>query len=109
MSNQVKLVKIDHKTCFKSLSSSNEGEEGGYVIRVVTYMVMDDLIVKPLSTISSLGLLNRFSVKDSGALQEKTIKIRMDEAVKLLKASSPSRLCLMISSMERRHMYNVLT
>ncbi|MBA0854617.1 hypothetical protein Goshw_002623 [Gossypium schwendimanii] len=80
MSNQVKLVKIDHKTCFKSLSSSNEGEEGGYVIRVVTYMVMDDLIVKPLSTISSLGLLNRFSVKDSGALQEKTIKIRCEIA-----------------------------
>ncbi|KAG4158456.1 hypothetical protein ERO13_D02G120150v2 [Gossypium hirsutum] len=78
MSNQVKLVKIDHKTCFKSLSSSNE----------------DDLIVKPLSTISSLGLLNRFSVKDSGALQEKTIKIRMDEAVKLLKASSPSKTVL---------------
>nr|KJB30223.1 hypothetical protein B456_005G133800 [Gossypium raimondii] len=94
MSNQVKLVKIDHKTCLKSLSSSNEGEEGGYVIRVVTYMVMDDLIVKPLSTISSLGLLNRFSVKDSGALQEKTIKIRMDEAVKLLKASSPSKTVL---------------
>ncbi|PPD78422.1 hypothetical protein GOBAR_DD24649 [Gossypium barbadense] len=54
----------------------------------------DDLIVKPLSTISSLGLLNRFSVKDSGALQEKTIKIRMDEAVKLLKASSPSKTVL---------------
>ncbi|MBA0738464.1 hypothetical protein Gogos_011813, partial [Gossypium gossypioides] len=49
---------------------------------------------KPLSTISSLGLLNRFSVKDSGALQEKTIKIRMDEAVKLLKASSPSKTVL---------------
>ncbi|KAG8498941.1 hypothetical protein CXB51_005368 [Gossypium anomalum] len=56
-------------------------------------------------TISSL--LNRFSVKDSGALQEKTIKIRMDEeityqifvllvcqAVKLLKASSPSKTVL---------------
>ncbi|KAK5839617.1 hypothetical protein PVK06_008429 [Gossypium arboreum] len=56
-------------------------------------MVMDGLIVKPLSTISSL--LNRFSVKDSGALQEKTIKIRMDEeAVKLLKASSPSKTVL---------------
>ncbi|TYH24715.1 hypothetical protein ES288_A03G113500v1 [Gossypium darwinii] len=78
MSNQAKLVKIDHKTCFNSL--------------VVTYMVMDGLIVKPLSTISSL--LNRFSVKDGGALQEKTIKIRMDEAVKLLKASSPSKTVL---------------
>ncbi|PPR85393.1 hypothetical protein GOBAR_AA35301 [Gossypium barbadense] len=55
-------------------------------------MVMDGLIVKPLSTISSL--LNRFSVKDGGALQEKTIKIRMDEAVKLLKASSPSKTVL---------------
>ncbi|XWS75029.1 hypothetical protein CRYUN_Cryun01aG0050000 [Craigia yunnanensis] len=42
-------------------------------------MVMDDLMVEPMSTISSIALLNRFNVKDVGALEEKTIKIGMDE------------------------------
>ena len=46
---------------------------------VVTYMVMDDLTVEPMSTISSIALLNRFNVRDVGALEEKTIKIGMDE------------------------------
>ena len=48
---------------------------------VVTYMVMDDLTVEPMSTISSIALLNRFNVKDVGALEEKTIKIGMDEVI----------------------------
>lgn len=32
-------------------------EEGGFVKGVVTYMVMDDLVVKPMSTISSVVCL----------------------------------------------------
>ncbi|EYU36143.1 hypothetical protein ABFS82_14G239800 [Erythranthe guttata] len=43
-------------------------EEGGFVKGVVTYMVMDDLVVKPMSTISSLTLLSKFNVKEVGAL-----------------------------------------
>ncbi|KAK6144354.1 hypothetical protein DH2020_021174 [Rehmannia glutinosa] len=61
--------------------------EGGFVKGVVTYMVMDDLVVSPLSTISSLTLLNKFNVKEVGALEEKVVNLGMDEAVKLLKAS----------------------
>ncbi|KAK8361114.1 hypothetical protein V6Z11_A03G017600 [Gossypium hirsutum] len=90
MSHQAKLVKKNQKTCSNSLSSSssssNEEDEGGYVKGVVTYMVKDDRMEKPMSTISSLALLNSFNVKDIEALQEKTIKIGMDEAMKLLKA-----------------------
>ncbi|KAG4206454.1 hypothetical protein ERO13_A03G010050v2 [Gossypium hirsutum] len=89
-SHQAKLVKKNQKTCSNSLSSSssssNEEDEGGYVKGVVTYMVKDDRMEKPMSTISSLALLNSFNVKDIEALQEKTIKIGMDEAMKLLKA-----------------------
>ncbi|XVE52740.1 hypothetical protein DITRI_Ditri02bG0147500 [Diplodiscus trichospermus] len=33
--------------------------EGGYVKGVVTYMIMDDLVVRPMSTISSITLLNK--------------------------------------------------
>ncbi|EYU36144.1 hypothetical protein MIMGU_mgv1a023687mg [Erythranthe guttata] len=67
--------------------SSSSTEEGGFVKGVVTYMVMDDLVVKPMSTISSLTLLNKFNVKEVSALQEKEVNLGMAEAVKLLKAS----------------------
>ncbi|GAB4857119.1 hypothetical protein Ancab_015030 [Ancistrocladus abbreviatus] len=43
----------------------------GYVKGVVTCMIMDDLVVKPMSTISSITILNQFRVKDVGSLEEK--------------------------------------
>ncbi|GFP96283.1 hypothetical protein PHJA_001772400 [Phtheirospermum japonicum] len=61
--------------------------EGGFVKGVVTYMVMDDLVVKPMSTISSITLLNKFNVKEVGALEEKVVNLGMNEVVKLLKAA----------------------
>ncbi|KAI3752960.1 hypothetical protein L2E82_25003 [Cichorium intybus] len=60
---------------------------GGYVKEVVTYMVMDNLVVKPMSTISSITLINSFGVKDLSMLEEKTLPFGNDEALKLLKAS----------------------
>uniref|UniRef100_M1CK80 Uncharacterized protein n=1 Tax=Solanum tuberosum TaxID=4113 RepID=M1CK80_SOLTU len=47
---------------------------GGLVKGVVTYMVLDDLVVKPMSTISSITLLNQFSIKDVGVLKEKWMR-----------------------------------
>ncbi|CAN1131034.1 hypothetical protein LINPERHAP2_LOCUS6164 [Linum perenne] len=45
----------------------------------VTYMVMDDLEVKPMSTISSLTLLSKFNIQQVGALEERVIELGMDE------------------------------
>ncbi|XP_071932823.1 uncharacterized protein [Coffea arabica] len=70
------------------------GDEGGFVKGVVTYMVMDDLVVKPMSTISSIALLNRFNVKEVGALEEKEVNLGMNEALMLLKASFESKTVL---------------
>ncbi|EYU36142.1 hypothetical protein MIMGU_mgv1a024793mg [Erythranthe guttata] len=66
-------------------SSSEEGL--GFVKGVVTYMVMDDLVVTPMSTISSITLLNKFNIKEVGLLEEKIVDLGITEAVKLLKAS----------------------
>ncbi|KAK7270083.1 hypothetical protein RIF29_22982 [Crotalaria pallida] len=52
---------------------------GGFVKEVVTYMVMDDLVIQPMSTISSITILNKFSVKEVGALQEKVVELGMTE------------------------------
>ncbi|GMI80682.1 hypothetical protein like AT3G09110 [Hibiscus trionum] len=68
-----------------------EASDGGFVKGVVTYMVMDDLAVKPMSTISSIAMLNKFNVKEVGALQEKTVHFGMDEGLKLLKCSLQSK------------------
>ncbi|KAK6138120.1 hypothetical protein DH2020_028137 [Rehmannia glutinosa] len=68
--------------------------EGGFVKGMVTYMVMDDLGVMPLSTISSITLLNKFNVKDLNALEEKVVKFGKNEAVKLLNASLQSKQVL---------------
>lgn len=61
------------------IQESNDG--GGLVKGVVTYMVMDDLMVKPVSTISSIALLNQFNVKEMGALKEKEVNFGMKEVV----------------------------
>ncbi|XP_016475677.1 uncharacterized protein LOC107797319 [Nicotiana tabacum] len=67
---------------------------GGFVKEMATYMVMDDLVVKPMSAISSIALLNKFNVKDVGVLEEKVVNLGMEEALKLLKASFESKTVL---------------
>ncbi|KAK7821158.1 hypothetical protein CFP56_037931 [Quercus suber] len=54
-------------------------------------MIVDDLEVKPMSTISRITLLNKFYVKQLGDLEEKVVQLGMEEGVKLLKASLQSK------------------
>ncbi|KAJ3708791.1 hypothetical protein LUZ61_012496 [Rhynchospora tenuis] len=79
-----------------SVDSAVEGasEGKGYVKGVVTYSVMDDLTVVPMSTISSVTLLNKFQIKDLGSLEEKTVGVGFDEGLNLLKASLQSKTVL---------------
>ncbi|ONI24176.1 hypothetical protein PRUPE_2G228600 [Prunus persica] len=74
--------------------SSGGGGGGGYVKDVVTYMIMDNLEVKPMSTISCIAMLNRFNVKEVGTLEERMVLLGMDEGLKLLKASLESNAVL---------------
>ncbi|KAK7270084.1 hypothetical protein RIF29_22983 [Crotalaria pallida] len=66
----------------------------GFVKEVVTYMVMDDLVIQPMSTISSITILNKFNIKEVGALQEKVVELGMPEGINLLKASLQSKSVL---------------
>ncbi|CAI0467699.1 unnamed protein product [Linum tenue] len=54
-------------------------EEGGLVKGVITYMVMDNLEVKPMSTISSITMLKKYTPEEIGDLEEKVIELGMDE------------------------------
>ncbi|TVU21783.1 hypothetical protein EJB05_31551, partial [Eragrostis curvula] len=66
----------------------------GFVKGVVTYTVMDDLKVAPMSTISGITLLNTFGITDIGVLQEKTVQIDYAEGLKILNASLQSKTVL---------------
>ncbi|XP_076896853.1 uncharacterized protein LOC143549977 [Bidens hawaiensis] len=85
-------------TCYMYMSApmtlvkpeTNEEDKNkniGYVKEVVTYMVMDDLVLKPMSTISSITLLNKCGVNDLSQLEEKVVSFRNEEGMKLLNAS----------------------
>ncbi|KAK6144337.1 hypothetical protein DH2020_021157 [Rehmannia glutinosa] len=82
--------------------------EGGFVKGVVTYMVMNDLAVMSLSTISSITLLNKFNVKDLDALEEKVVTFGKDEAVKLLKASLETKNVLTHVFLNGNKCYNII-
>ncbi|GLT93131.1 hypothetical protein SLE2022_109360 [Rubroshorea leprosula] len=77
----------------KRQSSSSE-EQGGFVKGVGTYMVTDNLEVRPMSMISSISTLNKFNVKEVGSLKEKVVDVGMDLGVKLLQASLQSKTVL---------------
>ncbi|XP_028779613.1 uncharacterized protein LOC114735991 [Neltuma alba] len=77
MSHAVQLVGNDTKAT----------EVKGFVKGVVTYTVMDDLEVRPMSTISTITLISKFKVKDISALQERVVELGMEEGIELLKAS----------------------
>ena len=64
-----------------STTNMESSSEGGYVKGLVSYMVMDDLEVKPMSIISStITLLNSFNVKEIGVLDVKVVvNLGMDE------------------------------
>ncbi|KAK4370886.1 hypothetical protein RND71_010361 [Anisodus tanguticus] len=50
---------------------------GGFV----TYMVTDDLVVNPMSTVSCIALLNKFNVRDVGVREEEVVSFGMEEVV----------------------------
>ncbi|XP_040369352.1 uncharacterized serine-rich protein C215.13 isoform X3 [Rosa chinensis] len=89
---------MDLQTTYVGQPTTTAGTSGavatGYVKGVVTYMIMDDLEVKPMSTISSITMLNRLNIKDVEALEEKVVELAMDKGVELLKESLLSKSIL---------------
>ncbi|CAN0898002.1 hypothetical protein LINGRAHAP2_LOCUS19455 [Linum grandiflorum] len=99
MSQEVPFVAATGAAAAAGGGSNNGGGnqnsvEGGFVKGVVTYMVMDDLEVSPMSTISSITLLNKFNIQQVGALEERVVELGMDEGLNLLKASLQSKTVL---------------
>ncbi|KAF3433768.1 hypothetical protein FNV43_RR24871 [Rhamnella rubrinervis] len=95
MSFKMSIIAGNNKKGYGWTSTSCFGEgDGGFVKGVITYMVMDYLEVTPISTISSVALLNKLNVKEIGAVQEMRVSTGMDEGLKLLKASLETKTVL---------------
>lgn len=77
MTTEVKCVVVE--TAGSATSSSGGSGGSGYVKGVVTYMVMDNLEVKPMSTISGITLMNRFNIKDVSSLAEMEVQVGLKE------------------------------
>ena len=65
---------IDPPRAIRAASS-----EEGYVKPMVTYMVMDDMEVKPSSSSTLITLLSQFNVYDVRDIEEKVVYLGMDE------------------------------
>ncbi|XP_057734808.1 uncharacterized protein LOC130950315 [Arachis stenosperma] len=75
-------------------AASNDSNNNGFVKEVITYMIMDNLLIQPMSTISGITMLNQFNVKDVAVLKETVVQLGMEEGLKLLKASIESQMVL---------------
>ncbi|TKW24641.1 hypothetical protein SEVIR_3G062500v4 [Setaria viridis] len=86
MSTEVAFVLPSSAAAAAGLSSSSE-DSGGYVKGVVTYMVTDGLEVTPMSAISSITMINKFTAGKDVELAEKFVTVGTDEGLALLKAA----------------------
>ncbi|XP_062231153.1 uncharacterized protein LOC133928714 [Phragmites australis] len=64
--------------------------QGGMVV----YTVTDDLVISPMSNVSTIALLNACGVRDFGMLQERTVQIGYKEGLEILRASLQSKTVL---------------
>ncbi|CAL4977939.1 unnamed protein product [Urochloa decumbens] len=67
-------------------AEKQEQERRGFVRGLVTYTVMDDLSLTPMSNISTIARLHGLGV-DYSALEERTVKIGYQEGLEILNAS----------------------
>ncbi|XWS71699.1 hypothetical protein CRYUN_Cryun03dG0161100 [Craigia yunnanensis] len=79
---------------FGQMVTPTPSKQVGYVTATQTYMVMDNLMVKPMSTISGITILNTFSINDLGSLEEKTVQIDLEKGLELVKATFESETVL---------------
>ncbi|CAL4951671.1 unnamed protein product [Urochloa decumbens] len=61
---------------------------------IVTYKIMDDLTVAPMSTISGITALRGLGVTDITSLQEKAVRVGYNEGLDMLRASLQSKTVL---------------
>ncbi|KAL4387845.1 hypothetical protein GQ457_09G029160 [Hibiscus cannabinus] len=80
----------------------SDSDKVGFVKGAASYMIMDDLVVRPMSTESIITLLNDFNTTDVGDLEVKVVGVGVNEGVKLLKASLWSKTAITDVFLEKK-------
>ncbi|XP_072995056.1 uncharacterized protein [Typha latifolia] len=91
MTSELKVLQREEE---QSVEKAREEAGGGYVQGMVSYMVMDDLTIVPISISSVIELLDNFQDKDASSLYESTVEVGMEEGLELLRVSMQSRTVL---------------
>ncbi|KAK9059763.1 hypothetical protein SSX86_020467 [Deinandra increscens subsp. villosa] len=65
--------------CSDSRTGTVDPYGRGFVKESVTFMVSDDLVVSPMPTMSSITLLNKFNIKNLGAIEERVVDVGQNE------------------------------
>lgn len=84
MTTEVHLVEPDGGAAETAAADADAGSgssSGGYVRDTVTYTVMDDLSVAPISTITAVTALASLGVTDISGLQAKNVEIGYKEVI----------------------------
>ncbi|XP_024315230.1 uncharacterized protein LOC112270892 [Brachypodium distachyon] len=97
---------VDFLLSILTLPVGTGADNEGFVRGIVTYTVMDDLKVTPMSAISSVTLLTSCGVKDLSVLQEKTVQVGYNEGLEILKASLQSKTVLTDVFLANKHPCN---
>ncbi|MED6119625.1 hypothetical protein PIB30_013257 [Stylosanthes scabra] len=94
MTTEVNYIKGEATATSATDPATSGHSNNGFVKEVVSYMIFDNLAIQPMSTISSITMLNQFNIKDVGVLKEAVFQLGIDEGLKLLKASMESKSVL---------------
>jgi Protein of unknown function (DUF674) len=77
-----------HAYGFPCLNCSKYSKKsGGYVIGSITYSIMDDLSVVPMTPTSTIALLNQLGLNDFKLLEEKTVDMCYQEVFFIISSS----------------------
>jgi hypothetical protein len=69
MNTEVTFVSAAASASWQSVEAKSTSNKNGLVRSIVTYTVMDDLKIAPMSTISGIILLNTFGITDISTVQ----------------------------------------
>ncbi|KAI5678796.1 hypothetical protein M9H77_09746 [Catharanthus roseus] len=94
MTRELKYVEGNNNGVAAASSVGITGNVKGYVQGLVMYMVTDDLSVTPMSMVSSITMMNNFKVSKLDVLEERVVKVGMNESLELLKACFGSKAVL---------------
>ncbi|KAF5192958.1 hypothetical protein FRX31_017456 [Thalictrum thalictroides] len=68
--------------------------DSNYVKGDITYMVMDNLKVIPMSNVSIISVVNKVNIMDVNSLEEKVVTLNYHQMIELMKISAESKTTL---------------